>query len=143
MLTRCNVCGQIIHLGESYFSLSGSFFHSDCLLDNYTVGDVFKLLGIEDRAMSPFDSLDSYSQYCFLGKNKNIRITRDFYEYFVKRFSFFRMIISYLSSFKQENNISDFENDQGLLERWALEYERQGNFLNGAFPAGCKDDKRK
>ena len=142
-MTRCNVCGQNIHLGESYFSLSGSFFHSDCLLDNYTVSDVFNLLGIEKMSMSPFDRLNDKTEYYLLGINKNVRVTRDFYDYFVKRFSFFREIISRLSKFKMDKSISDFENDQGLLERWALEYERQGNLLNGAIPTGCDNDKCK
>lgn len=142
-MTRCKVCGQIIHLGESYFSLSSSFFHSDCLLDNYTVSEVLELLSIEKMAMSPFDSLDSSCSYCLLGKGKNIRVTRDFYEYFVKRFSFFREIISRLSEYKAKNNIFSLKNDQTTLERWALNYERQGNFLNGVFPSGYENDKGK
>ncbi|MBQ7353153.1 MAG: hypothetical protein IJW54_04020 [Clostridia bacterium] len=140
-MTRCKVCGQIIHLGESYFSLSSSFFHSDCLLDNYTVSEVLELLSIEEMAMSPFDSLDSSCSYYLLGKGKNIRVTKDFYEYFVKRFSFFREVIFHLSEYKAKNNISDLENDQTMLEWWALNFERQGNFLNGAFPSGYKNDK--
>ena len=141
MLTYCNVCGQNIHLGESYFSLSGSFFHSDCLLDNYTVSDVFKLLGIKPSAMTPFDSLTAKKEYYLLGKEKNVRVTREFYDYFVKRFTCFREVISKLSEFKAENNITAFENDQGLLERWALTCECQGNFLNGDKPTGCYNDK--
>ena len=140
MLTYCDLCGQNIHLGESYFSLSGSFFHSDCLLDNYTVGDVLKLLGIEPLAMTPFDSLTAKKEYYLLGNEKNVRVTREFYEYFVKRFKCFREVISKLSEFKTENNITVFENDQGLLERWALNYVRQGNFLNRDNPTGYYND---
>ena len=142
MLTYCDLCGQNIHLGESYFSLSGSFFHSDCLLDNYTVSDIFKLLNISAHLMSPFDMTD-FTEYYILGTYKNVRVTKEFYDYFVKRFGFYQKIIQLLSHFKREKGIASFDLDQATLERWALNYECQGNFLNWDKPSGCRNDKRK
>lgn len=119
----CQCCGESINKGEGYYSLEDNHFHSDCLLDNYSAYDVLSILGIEERIAPQLPQFNS--TWLTIGKYKNIRVLKGFYDYFCARFSFYKEIVESFSELKHKNGITTNQSDQATLEKWALKKERQ------------------
>ena len=46
---RCGCCGDGICDGEGYYKIGKSYFHMECLLDNYSNDELLSLLGAGPR----------------------------------------------------------------------------------------------
>lgn len=114
----CAYCGEEITNGEEYYSLSSNHFHSDCLLDNYSLPEALELLGIDKETACGKPLFDP--RQITLGKHQNVRLLIGFYDYFKTRFKNHKELIERLSEEKHKNQLSASLSDQAILEHWAL-----------------------
>jgi hypothetical protein len=45
----CDGCREGINVGEEFVEINGIHYHYDCLLENCTVSDILRLVGIDSR----------------------------------------------------------------------------------------------
>ena len=111
-------------MGEAYYSLAGKLFHSDCLLDNYTLHEVLELLCIKEHYFAPLKKKDD--KFIEIGKYRNIQVLRTYNEYAKRQYKSYKEAVRALSSYKKERGVEAiYETDRHLLEKWLELYEKR------------------